>query len=156
MTNKNNEYPKEIIIIEKITENSENFKEVIINVSNEFEESAVKTAIRFMEAFNERDAAKYSELLNYPHARLGKGNIKVIITENPSHIQSGFFQAFINNYKWNHSCWDYRKVIQKQFGESSFSYPVFSLYVEWYKTWDIPFILGNNKPKWALGNKNEI
>jgi len=110
--NKDNEYPKEIITIEKITKNSENFKEVITIVSNEFEENAVKVAIGFMNAFNERDASKCNELLNYPHARLGTGSDKIRISENPPHIQSGFFQRFVNDYKWNHSCWDYRKAIQ--------------------------------------------
>ena len=112
MENYNSAYPKEIVTVERITEDSEDSEEVITVVSNEHEEEAVKVAIAYQAAFNEMDGSKCDDLLNFPHVRLGMGSNKIRITEKPPQIRSGFFDWFVNDYKWNHSCWDYRKVIQ--------------------------------------------
>ncbi|MHA1989043.1 MAG: hypothetical protein ACW98D_20675 [Promethearchaeota archaeon] len=112
MIDNDTEYPKEIITLERITKNSKDFEKVITIVSNEYEEKAVNAAIAYMDAFNKRDASKCDSSLNFPHVRLGMENQKVRITENPPQIPPNFFEWFVNEYKWNHSCWDYRKVIQ--------------------------------------------
>ncbi|MBY8985752.1 MAG: hypothetical protein KGD65_11825 [Candidatus Lokiarchaeota archaeon] len=108
----NVEYPKEIITLERITKDSKDFEKVITSVSNEYEEKAVNVAIAYMDAFNNRDASKCDESLNFPHVRLGMENQEVRITAHPPQTPPNFFEWFVNVYKWNHSCWDYRKVIQ--------------------------------------------
>jgi len=108
----NDEYPKEIVTIEKITEDSTDSEEIITIVSNEHEENAVRIAIAFQDAFNRMDTSKCDELLNFPHVRLGMGTKEANINEKPPQIPPGFFDWFVNEYKWNHSCWDYRKIIQ--------------------------------------------
>ncbi|MHA2283601.1 MAG: hypothetical protein ACXAC5_22395 [Promethearchaeota archaeon] len=108
----NVEYPKEIITLERITEESKDFENVITTVSNEYEEKAVNVAIAYMDAFNKRDSSKCDESLNFPHVRLGMENQEIRITEIPPQAPPNFFEWFVNIYKWNHSCWDYRNVIQ--------------------------------------------
>ena len=106
------EYPKEIVTKERITKASKNFEKVITIIANEYEEKAVNGAIAYMDAFNKKDTSKCDESLNFPHVRLGLESQEVRITENPPHAPPKFFEWFVNVYKWNHSCWDYRKVIQ--------------------------------------------
>lgn len=108
----NDEYPKEIVTFEKITEDSDDFEKVITIVSNKQEENAVSIAIAYLDAFNERKASKCDELLNFPHVRLGMRTKDININEKPPQIPPGFFDWFIKEYKWNHTCWDYRKIIQ--------------------------------------------
>lgn len=105
-------YPKEIITMERITKDSNDFEEIITIVSNQYEEKAVNTAIAYMEAFSEENASKCDESLNFPHVRLGMESQKVRITDNPPQMPPNFFKWFVNEYGWNHSCWDYRDVIQ--------------------------------------------
>lgn len=112
MKKNNIEYPKEVVTLEKITKDSKDFEKVITIVSNEYEEKAVNTAIAYMDTFNEKSASRCDESLNFPHVRLGMENQEIRITENPPQAPSNFFEWFVNVYKWNHSCWDYRKVIQ--------------------------------------------
>jgi hypothetical protein len=107
----NNQYPKELITIEKITGDSLETTKVLTVVNNEFEEKAVETAISFMNSFNDQDNSGCSDACNFPHARVGKGG-KLIVTEKPPIPNENFFEWFINEYGWNHSCWDYRRVIQ--------------------------------------------
>ena len=112
MMNKDSEYPKEIVTIERITDDSEDFERVITIVSNDYEEKAVRIAISYQAAFNDRDSFGCDELLNFPHVRLGMRANEIRVTEEPPQIRPGFYDWFVNEYKWNHSCWDYRKVIQ--------------------------------------------
>jgi len=105
-------YPKEIETIERITEDSKDFEKIITKVSNKYEEEAVNVAIAYQAAFNEKDISKCDELVNFPHVRLGIGNNEVKIIEKPPHIPPGFFRRFVEEAEWNHSCWDYRKIIQ--------------------------------------------
>ena len=110
--NKNtNQYPKEIITEEKITEDFIELKKVSTVVNNEFEENAVETAISFMNSFNNKDNKGCSNACNFPHARVGN-NGKLVIIEEPPIQNESFYDWFINVYGWNHSCWDYRQVIQ--------------------------------------------
>ncbi|MFX1344081.1 MAG: hypothetical protein ACFFAI_03165 [Promethearchaeota archaeon] len=111
MENEKKSYPKKIFTVEKITEDSGEY-EVITTISNEYEEKAVNTAIAYMLAFNDRDVSKCDESLNFPHIRLGMESQEIQITEKPSQMSPKFFEWFVNEYGWNHSCWDYRKVIQ--------------------------------------------
>jgi len=106
------EYPKEIVTLETITKDSKDIEKVITTVSNEYEEKAVNTAIAYMSAFNDRDASKCDDSLNFPHIRLGMENQEVRINKNPPQTPPNFFEWFVNEYGWNHSCWDYRDVIQ--------------------------------------------
>jgi hypothetical protein len=107
----NNNYLKKIITVERIPEDSEEY-EVVTNVSNEFEEKAVNTAIAYMTAFNDKNASRCDNSLNFPHVRLGMENQEIRITEKSSQMPPKFFEWFVNEYGWNHSCWDYRDVIQ--------------------------------------------
>ena len=84
---------------------------VITIINDEFEENAVKAAISFMDNFNNQDNIGCSNACNFPHTRIGKGG-RLIITEKPPIQNEEFFEGFTNVYGWNHSCWDYRQVIQ--------------------------------------------
>jgi hypothetical protein len=65
-----------------------------------------------MESFNNQDPKRCSEACNFSHARVGKeGNL--VVTDNPPIQKKDFFKWFTNVYGWNHSCWDYRRIIQK-------------------------------------------
>ena len=108
----NIKYPKEIFTLERITEESKEVKKVVTTISNEYEEKTVNAAISYMDAFNNRDSSKCDDSLNFPHVRLGMQNQEVLITENPPQMPPNFFEWFVNEYGWNHSCWDYRDVIQ--------------------------------------------
>lgn len=109
MTDK--KYPKEIITIEKTTENSTNETAVKIVVNNFYEEEAVRFAIDFQDKWNNRDIDEYDKDINFPHARVGAdGNL--VITESPPILPKGFFKWFIKSTEWNHSCFDYIRVIQ--------------------------------------------
>ena len=103
-------YPKEIVTIEKIAEDSEEIK-VSTTVNNENEEKAVEAANTFMNAFNRSDADGIRAAINYPHARIG-ANAKLRIANGPDDMMSAEgFKKFREVTGWNHSCWDYRQII---------------------------------------------
>ena len=111
MTQPDEPYPKEIVTIEKATEDSKE-EQVITVVRNEYEEKAVAAAIAYMNAFNEGDAQKCSTCINFPHARVG-ANGNLVVSENADDLTPpNFFEEFRERYGWNHSCWDSREVIQ--------------------------------------------
>ena len=104
-------YPKEIVTLEKITEDGEE-TQVSTTVNNEYEEKAVEAALTFMNAFNRADADGVRAVINYPHARIG-ANGKLIIANSPEDmISAEGFKRFQEEYGWNRSCWDYREVIK--------------------------------------------
>ncbi|MHA1728387.1 MAG: hypothetical protein ACTSWY_06610 [Promethearchaeota archaeon] len=112
MSNSKTQYPKEIVTFEKVTEDSKDEIKVITVVSNTYEEEAVNAAITYQATFNEQDASGCDKLLNFPHARLGLMNNKLVVTEKPPQMPQSFFKWFVNDYGWKHSCWDYRRVVQ--------------------------------------------
>ncbi|MHA1916509.1 MAG: hypothetical protein ACW990_20035 [Promethearchaeota archaeon] len=105
------DYPKEIITIEKVTPYSLETTEVKTIVQNGSEENAVQTAISFMTSFNDQNNEGCSNACNFPHARVGIGG-KLTVTDKPPIQNDNFFKWFTKDYGWNHSGWDYRKVIQ--------------------------------------------
>jgi len=106
-------YPKEIVTIEKITTDSAETRVVTV-VNNEYEEKAVKAAMGFMDAFNNSDVKTAGAHINYPHARVGAEG-KLVVREDTDHLMApGFFEWFKENTQWNHSCWDFREVIQSK------------------------------------------
>ncbi len=106
-----NDYPKEIITTEKVTQDSIETTKVVTIIKNISEEKAVNAAISFMNSFNNQDSEGCSNACNFPHARIGKGG-KLLITEKSPIQVDNFFTWFTRDYGWNHSCWDYRQVIQ--------------------------------------------
>jgi len=111
MTGQKEPYPKEIITVEKVTEDSDEYRVVTV-VNNEYEEKAVLAATAYMDAFNEGNVEKMSACINYPHARVG-ANGQLVVSENAeSQTPPNFFEQFRKGYGWNHSCWDAREVIQ--------------------------------------------
>ncbi len=105
------DYPKEIVTIEKPTEQSDT-KQVITVVSNQSEEKAVLAAMAFMDAFNTADPKNTREYLNYPHARVGAGGNLVISETAEDQMPGNSFDIFRQRTGWDHSCWDLREVIQ--------------------------------------------
>ena len=108
-----NKYPKEIITIEKITDDSTEETEVKTLINNEYEENAVKVAISFQDRWNHHDLEGMDRAINFPQVRLG-ANGKLLITEDPPFLPKRFFKWFIKTTGWNHSTWDYRRVIQSK------------------------------------------
>jgi hypothetical protein len=111
MTQPKNQYPKQVMTIEKITKTSEGYQ-VITVVNNEPEEKAVKAAIAYMDAFNEANVTKTNSFINFPHARVGANGVLVVSEKADSLSPPNFFTDFRQRYGWNHSCWDSRMVIQ--------------------------------------------
>ena len=106
-----NEYPKEIVTTEKATEASEE-KQVVTVVGNEYEEKAVEAAIAYMNAFNEKDVYKCNASINFPHVRVGVGGNLVVSKNAEALMPTDFFAEFRKRTQWNHTCWDFREVIQ--------------------------------------------
>ena len=83
-------------------------------VNNEYEEEGVKAAIGYMNAFNERNPDGCNAHINFPHARVG-AEANLVVNEKPEVMTpQNFFENFSRRFEWNHSCWDYRKVIQSK------------------------------------------
>ena len=97
-----NKYPKEIITIEKITDDSTEETEVKTLINNEYEENATKVAISFQDRWNHHDLEGMERALNFPHARVGADG-KLLITEDPPILPKRFFKWFIKTTGWNHS-----------------------------------------------------
>jgi len=110
MTSDKDQYPKEIATFERVTEDSEEVKKVITIVNNEYEEKAVKVAITYMDSFNKQNGSGCDNSINYPHIRLSKQGLG-IFQKPPVHTPK-LFDSFVKIFGWNHSCWDYRRVIQ--------------------------------------------
>lgn len=106
-----NQYPKQVTTTEKITDASEGYQVVTV-VNNESEEKAVKTAIAYMDAFNEANVTKTRSFINFPHARVGANGTLVVSEQAENLTPPNFFINFRQRYGWNHSCWDSRAVIQ--------------------------------------------
>jgi len=111
MTHPNQPYPKEIITIEKSTEDSEGVSVVTV-VNNEYEEKAVEAAIAYMTAFNEYNAERIGGCINLPHARVGANGELVVSEKAAFEVSPSFYEEFSKRFGWNHSCWDSREVIQ--------------------------------------------
>jgi len=111
MSPKAETYPRNVVTIEKTTNDSPEV-EVVTVVNNESEENAVKAAIGYMDAFNKADVRKTSTFINYPHARVGAQGRLVVGESASTMMPEEFFDTFRKNYGWNHSCWDSREVIQ--------------------------------------------
>ena len=92
MTIEKEEYPKEIITYEKITEDSDDTTKVVTIVDNKFEEKAVKVAIAWMNAFNKRDLARCDNAINFPLIRLGMKGL--IIFKKPRCFHLNFLIDF--------------------------------------------------------------
>ncbi len=110
MTNEKDQFSKEITTIERISDDSEDSIEIGTKINNEYEEKAVKVAIAYMDAFNKRDGSGCDKSINFPHVRLSKQGLGIF--KKPSMQSPRFFKSFIKITEWNHSCWDYRRVIQ--------------------------------------------
>lgn len=110
MIDEKDQYPKEIATIERITKESEETIKIITIVNNEYEEKAVKVAIAYMDSFNKHTGSECDELINFPHIRLATQGLGIY--KKPPMHSPRFFDSFITITGWNHSCWDYRRVIQ--------------------------------------------
>ena len=108
-----NKYPKEIITIEKITDDSTEETEVKTLVNNKYEENAVNAAFTFQDRWIHHDLEGMDRAINFPHARVGADG-KLLITKDPPILPKRFFKWFIKTTGWNHSTWDYRRVIQSK------------------------------------------
>jgi hypothetical protein len=103
------EFPKELITYEKPTKNTKDIKKIITIVNNEYEEIAVKTAIAWMNAYNNHDEAGCDEATNFPLIRLGMKGL--IIFKKPPLLPPNFFDRFSKATGWNRTCWEYRQII---------------------------------------------
>lgn len=104
-------YPKEIVSVERPTEQSDD-QRIVTVVTNRSEEKAVLAAMSFMDAFNAADPETARECLNYPHARVGANGTLVVSETAGDQMPGEFFSIFRQRTGWNHSCWDLREVIQ--------------------------------------------
>jgi hypothetical protein len=81
------------------------------------EDRAMKALDDFMTAFNARDIDAWRETLNYPHLRIS-GDGSVTIANVPEEYAAGMdFERFAKSIDWDHSEWDYRKIIHSTPGK---------------------------------------
>ena len=110
MTPSANTYPKEIVSLERATEDAAETPVVTV-VSNEYEERGVLAAMAYMTAWNANDVKTLRTCLNYPHARVGAAG-GLVVTEEADQMPDDFFERFRQRDGWNRSCWESREVIQ--------------------------------------------
>jgi len=110
MTQSTNEYPREIVSLERATDDSPEMRIVTV-VNSEYEERGVLAAMAYMTAWNAKDIKTLRTCLNYPHARVGAAGA-LVVTEQADEMPDDFFERFIQREGWNHSCWETREVIQ--------------------------------------------
>jgi hypothetical protein len=111
MAQTKNQYPKQVITTERINSTSEGYQ-IITNVSNESEEEAIKTAIAYMDAFNEADVTTTDSFINFPYASVGEDGVLVVNEKAGTLWSPHYFADLRKRYGWSHSCWDSRTVIQ--------------------------------------------
>ena len=111
MTQPDRDYPRDIVSVEKPTEQADG-RRVVTVVANQSEEKAVLAAMAYMDAFNGADPGAAGECINYPHARVGAGGNLVVSDTSSEQMPREFFETFRQRTGWNHSCWDSREVIQ--------------------------------------------
>lgn len=81
------------------------------------EDRAMKALDDFMTAFNARDIDAWRETLNYPHLRIS-GAGSVTIANVPEEYAAGMdFERWAKSIGWDHSGWDYRKIIHSTPGK---------------------------------------
>ena len=118
----------------------------------EAELSALKTLDDFMHAFNARDLEAWRQTLNYPHLRIS-GTGAVTIANTPAEYAAGMdFERFAESIGWDHSNWDYRKVIHSTRGKVHFDVQ-FSRYNkdnEKIATYKAIYIVTNQNGRWGI------
>lgn len=67
---------------------------------------------RFMTAWNAKDEEAWASTLNYPHVRIAGEAVRVYDTKQ-EFVDYMDFDAFAERTGWDHSAWDWKKVIQK-------------------------------------------
>ncbi len=107
MTPSGNEYPREIVTIEKATDDAPETRVVTV-VNDEYEERGVLAAMAYMTAWN---VTTLRTCLNYPHARVGGGG-RLLVTEQADEMPDDFFERFSQRERWNRTCWETREVSQ--------------------------------------------
>jgi hypothetical protein len=79
-------------------------------VETESEAEALKAINAYMDAFNARDVAGLDRAMNFPHVRHASGKVRVM--EEPGSHPDRMFELFAEAHGWDHSEWDYRRVVQ--------------------------------------------
>lgn len=74
------------------------------------EAKALATVDAFIDAFNRGDEKAWAATLNYPHVRIASG--KVSVWNTPEEYQGAFDFRALKQAAWDHSEFDYKKVIQ--------------------------------------------
>lgn len=78
---------------------------------------AMKALDDFMSAFNARDLDAWRKTLNYPHLRIS-GSGSVTVANTPEEYAAGMdFERFAKSTGWDHSRWDYRKIVHSASGK---------------------------------------
>src|SRR5947207_14216498 len=75
-------------------------------------EAAIATTDAFLSTFNAGDAPGHAATLAYPHVRLASGRVRIweSIEEAIPVMEQGI-AALRDRVGWDHSRWDYRRVI---------------------------------------------
>ena len=116
------------------------------------ETRAIDTLDNFITAFNARDLNAWRETLNYPHLRISADG-SVTIANVPEEYAAGMdFERFAKTTGWDHSRWDYRKIIHsspaKVHLNVQFSrYNVDNVKISTYKA---IYIVTNQNGRWGI------
>jgi len=67
----------------------------------------------FLATFNAMDAVGHAKTLAYPHVRLASGTVRIWSdVEESTAAMEGAMAALRERVGWDHSEWDYRRVVQ--------------------------------------------
>lgn len=76
----------------------------------ELEQIGLDAVDRFITTFNSRNAELWADSLNFPHARPAPGMDSWVIPDAEAYINGFDYQRIIDS-GWDHSEWDYKKVL---------------------------------------------
>ncbi len=105
----------------------------------------------FMSAFNDRDEARWSETLLFPHVRIASGGVNVTPSRQ-AFLAEADMDRFAEENDWDFSEWDSIEVVQS--GQDKVHFKVqfsrFNPQGERYATFDSLYILQKIDGRWGI------
>lgn len=106
----------------------------------------------FMAAFNARNLDTWRDTLNYPHLRIA-GDGSVTVANIPEEYAAGMdFDRFAKSIGWDHSKWDYRKIIHSTPGKVHLDvqFTRYNKDNEGIATYKAIYIVTNQNGRWGI------
>jgi len=116
------------------------------------EQRAMQVLSDFMTAFNARDLDAWRDTLNYPHLRIA-GDGSVTVAQVPEEYAAGMdFERFAQSIGWDHSAWDYRRIIHSTPGKVHLDvqFARYNKENEKIATYKAIYIVTNQNGRWGV------